>query len=278
MERRPAWPRFQLRRFPRAAILLAGPSFRGHAEDWRARLRHCQKHARPRRPHALRTSENLARPQHWVSRLRRKNRERIRRGEGVHLFGIRHEQGVWSAHQIEVKIRGQAGSTLLIIDRGNGEGQSHPSRFQPRTTHPFLGALCTSPFGFSRSPLLLVLAGRAVSTPRQLARSPHLYGQAAGCRLATVPGFISLSWAAASRRFVFEAGIGATHLNWRTDPGTDRRNCARRIAYDRCGLGWSSPCRTARTPGNIAAELHQMLHGAGSSRLTFSSAIRSADL
>jgi Outer membrane lipoprotein-sorting protein len=34
-------------------------------------------------------------------------------------FGIRHEEGVWSAHQIEEKTRGQAGSTLLIIDRGS---------------------------------------------------------------------------------------------------------------------------------------------------------------
>jgi pimeloyl-ACP methyl ester carboxylesterase len=34
-------------------------------------------------------------------------------------------------------------------------------------------------------------------------------------------------------------------------------------SYDRAGLGWSSPSRTARTPGNIAAELHQLLEGAG---------------
>jgi len=61
---------------------------------------------------------------------------------------------------------------------------------------------------------------------------------------------------------VFEAGIGATHLNWRTIQETIAEN-ARAVSYDRCGLGWSSRCRTARTPANIAAELHQMLHGAG---------------
>jgi hypothetical protein len=33
--------------------------------------------------------------------------------------GLRHDQGVWSAHQIEAKIRGQEGSTLLIIERGS---------------------------------------------------------------------------------------------------------------------------------------------------------------
>ncbi|MFC5862420.1 outer membrane lipoprotein-sorting protein [Acidicapsa dinghuensis] len=34
-------------------------------------------------------------------------------------FGLRQTEGVWSASQIEVKIRGQAGSSLLIVDRGS---------------------------------------------------------------------------------------------------------------------------------------------------------------
>jgi len=34
-------------------------------------------------------------------------------------FGLRHTEGVWSATQVEAKIRGQAGSTLLIIDHGS---------------------------------------------------------------------------------------------------------------------------------------------------------------
>jgi hypothetical protein len=34
-------------------------------------------------------------------------------------FGLRHDGGVWSASQVEVKTRGHAGSTLLIIDRGS---------------------------------------------------------------------------------------------------------------------------------------------------------------
>jgi hypothetical protein len=36
-------------------------------------------------------------------------------------FGLRHDEGVWSASQIEVKTSGQAGSTLLIIDRGSAK-------------------------------------------------------------------------------------------------------------------------------------------------------------
>ncbi len=61
---------------------------------------------------------------------------------------------------------------------------------------------------------------------------------------------------------LFESGIGATHLNWRgvQDPVS---TVAHTITYDRAGLGWSSPCRTPRTPGNVAAELHQMLETAG---------------
>jgi len=61
---------------------------------------------------------------------------------------------------------------------------------------------------------------------------------------------------------LFEAGIGATHLNWRAiQEAIAESSCA--VAYDRCGLGWSSRSRTARTPGNIATELHQMLERAG---------------
>jgi hypothetical protein len=36
-------------------------------------------------------------------------------------IGIRHDQGVWSASQVEEKTRGQDGETLLIIDRGNAK-------------------------------------------------------------------------------------------------------------------------------------------------------------
>ena len=57
---------------------------------------------------------------------------------------------------------------------------------------------------------------------------------------------------------LFEAGIAATNLNW--------FHIQERVAgftgtasYDRGGLGWSSPSRTARTPGNIAEELRGLL-------------------
>jgi pimeloyl-ACP methyl ester carboxylesterase len=60
---------------------------------------------------------------------------------------------------------------------------------------------------------------------------------------------------------LFEAGIAATNLNWFhiQEPVSQ---FASTVSYDRGGLGWSSPCRTARTPANIAAELHQLLEGA----------------
>jgi pimeloyl-ACP methyl ester carboxylesterase len=61
---------------------------------------------------------------------------------------------------------------------------------------------------------------------------------------------------------IFESGIAATHLNWcAIQSEVSRFACA--VAYDRCGLGWSSPGRTGRTPTNAARELHRMLEVAG---------------
>jgi len=60
---------------------------------------------------------------------------------------------------------------------------------------------------------------------------------------------------------LFEAGIAATNLNWfRIQESVSGFTYT--ASYDRGGLGWSSPCRTARTPTNIAVELHAMLEGA----------------
>ena len=60
---------------------------------------------------------------------------------------------------------------------------------------------------------------------------------------------------------LFEAGIAATNLNWFHIQEPVSR-FASTVSYDRGGLGWSSPCRTPRTPSNIATELHQLLEGA----------------
>ena len=61
---------------------------------------------------------------------------------------------------------------------------------------------------------------------------------------------------------LFEAGIAATNLNWFHIQKTVSQFAAT-ASYDRSGLGWSSPSRTARTPGNLAVELHELLWGAG---------------
>lgn len=57
---------------------------------------------------------------------------------------------------------------------------------------------------------------------------------------------------------LFEAGIAATNLNWSRIQKTVS-SFTFTASYDRSGLGWSSPCRTARTPTNIARELHALL-------------------
>jgi pimeloyl-ACP methyl ester carboxylesterase len=61
---------------------------------------------------------------------------------------------------------------------------------------------------------------------------------------------------------LFEAGIAATNLNWCHIQDHVARFTGT-LSYDRAGLGWSSPNRTPRTPGVIAAELHTMLERAG---------------
>ncbi len=59
--------------------------------------------------------------------------EKTMKGTGavkeVTYYGVRHEEGRWMAHQIEVKIRGQAGSTLLIFDRGSAKANLGSSDF-----------------------------------------------------------------------------------------------------------------------------------------------------
>jgi pimeloyl-ACP methyl ester carboxylesterase len=60
---------------------------------------------------------------------------------------------------------------------------------------------------------------------------------------------------------LFEAGIAATNLNWHHIQ-EKVSSFAATASYDRSGLGWSSPCRSLRTPGNIAVELHIMLDSA----------------
>lgn len=44
-------------------------------------------------------------------------------------FGLRQTEGVWSASQVEVKIRGHAGSTLLIIDHGSAKAHLNMKDF-----------------------------------------------------------------------------------------------------------------------------------------------------
>jgi hypothetical protein len=46
-------------------------------------------------------------------------------------FGLRHDGGVWSATQVEAKTRGQAGTTLLIIDRGSTKANLTLGDFSP---------------------------------------------------------------------------------------------------------------------------------------------------
>jgi len=48
-------------------------------------------------------------------------------------FDLRHDGGVWSASQIEEKTHGQAGSTLLIINRGSPKANLSLGDFSPES-------------------------------------------------------------------------------------------------------------------------------------------------
>jgi pimeloyl-ACP methyl ester carboxylesterase len=61
---------------------------------------------------------------------------------------------------------------------------------------------------------------------------------------------------------IFESGIAATSQNW-LRMQTEVAGFTRAVSYDRSGLGWSTPSQSARTPGNLASELREVLQQAG---------------
>ncbi|MGA8108859.1 MAG: alpha/beta hydrolase [Acidobacteriaceae bacterium] len=61
---------------------------------------------------------------------------------------------------------------------------------------------------------------------------------------------------------VFESGFGATSLNW-MEVQEAVSEYLHTVAYDRCGLGWSSEPVSERTPTEIAHELRGLLQAAG---------------
>ena len=101
--------------------------------------------------------------------------------------------------------------------------------------------------GSRRDARLYAGAGRWIAIGCGSRRGSRLYVLEAGSGEPTV---------------LFEAGIGATNLNWRRIQDSVAQFTGT-ASYDRGSLGWSSPCRTARTPSNIAAELHEMLQRGG---------------
>lgn len=52
-------------------------------------------------------------------------------------YGLRQSNRVWSATQVEAKIRGRAGSTLLIVKRGSANAHLSVNDFQPEQINHF---------------------------------------------------------------------------------------------------------------------------------------------
>jgi len=51
-------------------------------------------------------------------------------------FGLRQTEGVWSASQVEAKLRGEQGETLLVIERGSPHAHVGPEELNPDTKAP----------------------------------------------------------------------------------------------------------------------------------------------
>jgi hypothetical protein len=52
-------------------------------------------------------------------------------------YGLRQSSGVWSATQVEVKVHGRAGSTLLIVKRGSAKANLSSKDFSPEQISHF---------------------------------------------------------------------------------------------------------------------------------------------
>ena len=92
-------------------------------------------------------------------------------------------------------------------------------------------------------------------------RDRHLYTEGRWVDIGKRRSLYFFECGAGEPTVLFEAGIGATHLNWRQIQDSIAQFTAT-VSYDRAGLGWSGPSRTPRTPCNIAIELHEALQRA----------------
>jgi hypothetical protein len=64
----------------------------------------------------------------------------LKGGGGVKEFtylGLRQSGGVWSASQVEAKMRGRSGSTLLIVERGSAKANLTEKDFSPEQIRNF---------------------------------------------------------------------------------------------------------------------------------------------
>ena len=52
-------------------------------------------------------------------------------------LGLTQSGGVWAARQVEVKVHGRPGSTLLIFERGSTKAHLSPTDFSPEQIEKF---------------------------------------------------------------------------------------------------------------------------------------------
>ena len=74
-------------------------------------------------------------------------------------YGLRQEGGIWSAHQVEAKMRGHAGSNAADHRPRHAEGKPQPEGLQSRATDAFPGRQMNLLFYLLGVAATLIMAG-----------------------------------------------------------------------------------------------------------------------
>ena len=100
-------------------------------------------------------------------------------------YGLRQSSGVWSATQVEAKIRGRAGSTFLIIQRGSTKANLSISDFRPDQVSHFRGSSMSLSLVFSVASCSNARCGLSLSSARLPSRQAAIHQ----------PGPVGRNWA-----------------------------------------------------------------------------------
>src|ERR1039458_6441794 len=160
-----------------------------------------------------------------------------------------------------IKVAWQPRLNLTHRRSRQSKGKSRLGRLQHGSSHPFLGLFMHIFLWFAGSAAALISVGFLYQYIGGHCDRLRFAGSGRWVTIGRKCKLYLLEKGSGGPTVLFEAPIAATNLNWFHVQESVSRFTGT-ASYDRCGLGWSSPCRSARTPGNIAVELHDLLENA----------------